>query len=71
MNNMIAILQMMSQAADPMNALRQMAQNNPQMGRAMQMIEGKSPEQLKNMAQNMAKEQGIDLNGLMTLFARK
>lgn len=71
MNNMIAILQMMSRATDPMNALRQMAQNNPQIGKAMQMIEGKSPEQLKNMAQNMAKEQGIDLNSLMTIFARK
>lgn len=71
MNNIIAILQMMSRATDPMNALRQMAQNNPLMGKAMQMIEGKSPEQLKNIAQNMAKEQGIDLNSLMTIFARE
>ena len=49
---------------DPMGMLSQMAQSDPRMGQALNMIQGKSPQQLQTMAQRMAAEQGIDLNQL-------
>ncbi len=39
--------------------INQMARNNPQMAQAAQMISGKSPQQLQQMAMNMCRERGI------------
>jgi len=45
--------------------LRQMQQRNPQLySQIQQMTYGKSEAELKEMAQNIAKERGIDLNTL-------
>lgn len=41
-----------------MGMIQQMAQSNPQMAQAMQFIQGKSPQQLQQIATNMAKERG-------------
>lgn len=49
---------------NPMQMLSQMAQSNPQMAQAMQMLQGKNPQQIQSMVQNMAQEQGVDLNAL-------
>lgn len=43
---------------NPMGMFQQMAQGNPQMMQAMQYIQGKSPQQLQEIAMNMAKERG-------------
>lgn len=43
---------------NPMGMIQQMAQSNPQMAQAMQFIQGKSPQQLQQIATNMAKERG-------------
>lgn len=56
---------------DPMQMLSQMAQSNPQMAQAMQMLQGKSPQQIQSMVQNMANEQGVDLNALARQFGLK
>ncbi len=39
--------------------IQQMAGRNPRMQQAYSMIQGKTPEQLKQMAENMAKERGM------------
>ena len=44
---------------NPMMLMQQMAGQNPQMQQAISMIQGKTPEQLKQMAENMAKERGM------------
>ena len=63
MNNpLMMLLNIARNGGNPMAAMQQMAQSNPQMRQAMQMIQGKSPAELQQMAQNMAKERGIDLN---------
>ena len=49
---------------NPMQMLSQMAQSNPQMAQAMQMLQGKNPQQIQSMVQKMAQEQGVDLNAL-------
>ena len=60
--NIMQLVSMMKQGNNPMQILQQMAAQNPQAAQAMQIIQGKSPEQLKQIAANMAKERGIDLN---------
>lgn len=66
MNNpLMMLLNIARNGGNPMAAMQQMAQNNPQMRQAMQMLQGKSPAELQQMAQNMARERGIDLNDFL------
>lgn len=66
MNNPIMILvQAMNSGRNPMQMIQQMAGQNPQIAQAFQLMQGKSPQQLQTMAQNMAKERGIDLNEMI------
>ena len=45
-----------------MQMLQQMAGQNPQAAQAMRLIQGKNPQQLRQIAENMAKERGVDLD---------
>ena len=45
-----------------MQMIQQMAGQNPQAAQAMRLIQGKNPQQLRQIAENMAKERGVDLN---------
>ena len=66
MNNPIMMLvQAMQKGGNPMTLMQQMAGQDPRIARAMQLMQGKSPQQLQTMAQNMAKERGIDLNEMI------
>ena len=47
------------------SALRQMANQHPVYGQALKMIQGKSPEQINQMAANIAREKGVDIGMLM------
>lgn len=64
-NPMMFLLQAARSGKDPMSLLRQMAGQNPQMAQFMQMIGGKSPAQLQQMAENMARERGINLDDMI------
>lgn len=46
---------------NPMQMIQQMARSNPQINQVMQMMNGKSPDQIRKMASNMAKERGMNL----------
>lgn len=60
MNNlMMGLVNLARNGGNPMALIQQMAGRNPQMQQAMQMVQGKTPEQLKQMAENMAKERGM------------
>lgn len=56
------MLQMARNGGNPMQMLQQMAGQNPQAAQAMRLIQGKNPQQLRQIAENMAKERGVDLN---------
>lgn len=45
----------------PAQAMSQIAQQNPQLRQAMQLLEGKSQSQQMQMIRNMAAERGIDI----------
>lgn len=63
MNNpLMMLVQMAQQGGNPMQMLQQMAGNNPAAQQTLRMIQGKSPAQMRQVAENMARERGIDLN---------
>ena len=69
--NPMQILMMLQNSNNPMMMLSNMAQQNPMMGRAMQMGKGKDEMQLKNTVRNLAKQRGMSdeqLNQLLGNF---
>ena len=65
MNNpLMMLVQTMRGGGDPMQLLQKMAGQNPQVSQALKMIQGKNPQQLKTMAENMAKERGVSINDI-------
>lgn len=44
-----------------MQMLQQMAGQNPQAAQAMRLIQGKNPQQLRQTAENMAKQRGTSV----------
>lgn len=59
--NPIQLLQAMKCSNNPMGLLNQVLGSNPQMHQALNIIGGKNPAQLRQVAMNMARERGIDL----------
>jgi hypothetical protein len=54
--------------------MQQFAGQNPLMSRAMQMGQGKSPEQIQNIVRNLAKQKGMNdeqLNQFLNQFGLK
>ena len=65
-NNPLALLMMAFQrGGNPMGLIQQMAAQDPRAAMAMQIMRGKSPQQLRTTVENMAREQGIDLGQMM------
>nr|DAH81026.1 MAG TPA: SeqA protein N-terminal domain [Caudoviricetes sp.] len=66
MNNPIMMLIQAAQGGgDPIQILGQMAGNNPMMAQALKMVQGKSPDQLRQMAENMARERGTSAEEIL------
>lgn len=62
MNNpMMQLLAAMQRGQNPMALLNQLSRTNPQIAQALRMINGKSPQQLRQMAENIAKERGVTI----------
>ena len=56
-----AILRHIQGGANPNALLGQMARSDPRAAQALKMLQGKSPDQLRTMAENMAKERGTSV----------
>lgn len=65
MNPVQIMSQMLMNGQNPMSYVQSMAQRDPRMGQFLQMIDGKSPQQLRQMAENMARERGLSLNDVI------
>lgn len=62
MNNpVMSMLSAMQSGSNPSLILRQLANTNPQARQVMQMVNGKSPDQLRQMAENLAANQGTTI----------
>lgn len=57
-NPMQMILQAAQMGRNPMAMVQQMAASNPQAAQALQLIQGKTPQQLQRIATNMAQQMG-------------
>lgn len=65
MNNpMMQMLAAMRNGRDPMQILQGMAQRDPQISQIMRMMQGKSSNELRQMAQNMAAERGTSVEDI-------
>lgn len=53
---------------NPMGLIQQLSGQNMPIMQGMSLIQGKSEAQLRTMAQNLAKERGIDLNQLASVL---
>lgn len=65
MNNpLMQMVGLLQSGGNPMQMLQHMAMQNPQAAQAMKMIRGKSPQELRQMAENMARERGTTLDAV-------
>lgn len=60
MMNLMGLMQMMQGGGNPMQLAQMFANQNPQAAPAMQLIQGKSPDQLKEVFYNLCKSKGIN-----------
>ena len=65
MNSPMQLIQMIQRGGNPQQLVMQAAQNNPTLRQAMQAVNGRTPEQVRDMAYQMARQQGVDLNQLL------
>lgn len=63
--NPIQTIQALQKGANPNQLMMQLVQQNPAVRQAVQMVNGKTPDQIRDMAQQMARQRGVDLNQLM------
>lgn len=63
MNNPVMMMaNAMRQGKNPISALQTIAMRDPQAAQFMKMVKGKSPEQLKQMAENIAANNGTTVD---------
>lgn len=65
------LIGLLQNSQNPMMMIQQMMGNHPQYKQIMQVIQGKTPQQLEQYTRNLAKNQGIDLNQLASQFGLK
>ena len=58
--NPMQLMGLLNQSNHPMELIQNMAGQNPLMGRALQMGQGKSVDELKVIAKNLARQRGMD-----------
>lgn len=72
MFNPFQMMGMLSGKSNPQQMMGQMMtqqfQNNPLFQRAQQMAQGKSPQELEQVAKNLCQQRGIDLDSAMSQF---
>ena len=61
-NPAMMLLNAMQSGRNPALLLQQMAANNPQAAQVMSMMRGKTPAQLRQMAENLAANQGTNID---------
>ena len=62
--NPLQMLGALRKAQNPMSLLQQLSNQNPQLKRVIEVMNGKSPKELEDYVRNVAQTQGVDLNQL-------
>lgn len=61
MNPMMMLMQAMQGGGNPMAFIQQQAANSPQFQRLHQIVGGKSPQELRQIADNMLRQRGSSI----------
>ena len=64
LNGVNQFIQALLKSTNPNQMIAQAAQHNPALQQAMQAVNGKTPQQIKDMAYGIARQRGIDLGML-------
>lgn len=62
--NPLQMFNLLSSSKNPMNLLQQMSSKNPSLKRVFEVVNGKSPQELRQYVENTAKTQGVNLSEL-------
>ena len=62
--NPLQMLGALQKAQNPMAMLQQLSVNNPQLQRVIEVINGKTPQEIEQYVRNTAQTQGVDLSQL-------
>lgn len=62
---LMQLLQAMQGSNNPMSVLQQVFGNSPMFGNAMSMVQNKNPAQLEQIARNLAKERGVNIDDML------
>lgn len=58
-NPMMAIMSAIRGGQNPQRIMQQLAMSDPRVGQAQQIMAGKSPQQIRQICENMCRERGI------------
>lgn len=58
LDSVLNVVRFMQRGGNPVEMINRLAASDPQMAQASQMLQGKSPQELQQMAVNMCKELG-------------
>lgn len=67
-NPIIGIVNAMRNGSNPNDLINQAIRNHPQRDQLQQIIGGKSPDQLMQVAQNMCRERGTTIDDVLKQF---
>ena len=70
MNNPLQLFQMLSGSGNPMQMMMGMLGNNPMLNQAYQMINGKSPDEIRTVINNVANQKGISKQQLQQMASQ-
>lgn len=65
---MMQAMQMMRNMRNPQQMMQGMLQNNPLFQRAQQMAQGKSEQELEQVARNLCQQRGVDFEAMKQQF---
>lgn len=65
MFNLMSLVGALRQGGDPNALIQQAIRNHPQSDQIRQIVEGKTPDQLMKIAENMCKERGVTLDSML------
>jgi DNA-binding FadR family transcriptional regulator len=68
LNNPLQLIGLLQNSNNPMGVLQQLLGNNPQYRQIMQMIQGKSPQEIEQYVRNLYQSQGQDINQVASQF---
>lgn len=64
-NPIMQMMGMLQNSKNPLSVMQQLAGQNTQLQQVMNITQGKTPQQMQQMAENLAKEKGVNLKEFM------